>query len=95
MSSEWLTRNVCVVSQEPTLFARSIYRNIIYGLEGSDREPSVEEVYEAARQANAVNFIEVNYSFWKNVVYHYMHSIFIHDLFIFNCFVFKVIAKWI
>lgn len=30
-SYEWLSRNISIVSQEPTLFARSIHRNIIYG----------------------------------------------------------------
>lgn len=46
------------MSQEPTLFARSVKRNIMYGLEGTDREPSDEEIKEAARQANASDFIE-------------------------------------
>lgn len=30
----------------------------MYGLEGTDREPSDEEIKEAARQANASDFIE-------------------------------------
>lgn len=55
----WLSRNVSVVSQEPTLFARSVRRNIIYGLEGTENEPSQEEIEEAARLANASSFIEV------------------------------------
>jgi ATP-binding cassette subfamily B (MDR/TAP) protein 9 len=58
LSSEWLSANIAVVSQEPTLFARSIRSNIIYGLEGTDREPSMESVEEAARLANASSFIE-------------------------------------
>lgn len=58
LSPEWLSANVAVVSQEPTLFARSIRRNIIYGLEGTDREPSDEDIREAARLANAAPFIE-------------------------------------
>lgn len=58
LSPNWLSANVAVVSQEPTLFARSIRRNIIYGLEGTDREPSDEEIEEAARLANASSFIE-------------------------------------
>ena len=58
LSPDWLSANVAVVSQEPTLFARSIRRNIIYGLEGTDREPSNEEIEEAARLANASAFIE-------------------------------------
>jgi len=55
---DWLAANVAVVSQEPTLFARSVRRNIMYGLEGTDREPSMEEIKEAARLANAASFIE-------------------------------------
>jgi len=58
LSPDWLSSNVAVVSQEPTLFARSIRRNIIYGLEGTDQEPSMEEIEEAARLANAASFIE-------------------------------------
>ena len=53
-----VTRLVAVVSQQPTLFSRSIYRNIIYGLEGTEFEPTAEEVKEAARLANASSFIE-------------------------------------
>lgn len=30
----WLHRNISIVGQEPTLYARSIRENIIYGLEG-------------------------------------------------------------
>lgn len=30
----WLHRNISIVGQEPTLYARSIRDNIIYGLEG-------------------------------------------------------------
>jgi ABC-type multidrug transport system fused ATPase/permease subunit len=56
----WLSRNVSVVSQEPTLYARSVRRNIIYGLEGTENEPSQEEIEEAARLANANSFIEVS-----------------------------------
>jgi ATP-binding cassette subfamily B (MDR/TAP) protein 9 len=58
ISPDWLSSHICVVSQEPTLFARSIIRNIKYGLEGTDKEPSFEEVMTAARLANASDFIE-------------------------------------
>ena len=58
LSSDWLTRNVTVVSQEPTLYARSIRRNIIFGLEGGDNEPTLEEIQNAAKLANAHTFIE-------------------------------------
>lgn len=58
INPDWLSRNVAIVSQEPTLWARSIRRNIILGLEGTDREPSLDEVKEAAGLANASSFIE-------------------------------------
>jgi len=58
LNPDWLAQYVSVVSQEPTLFARTVKQNIIYGLEGTDKEPSQEEVEEAARLANAAEFIE-------------------------------------
>lgn len=58
LSADWLCRNVSVVSQEPILFARTVRRNIIYGLEGTADEPSQADVEEAARLANATAFIE-------------------------------------
>ncbi|CAM9813320.1 unnamed protein product [Ascophyllum nodosum] len=51
----WLHRSMSIVGQEPTLFARSIRENITYGLE--DEEPSMYEVEQAARLANAHLFI--------------------------------------
>ncbi|GIL89047.1 hypothetical protein Vretimale_16209 [Volvox reticuliferus] len=57
---KWLRRQVALVSQEPVLYARSIRRNIILGLEPEDgctAAPSEEEVVEAAKQANAHDFI--------------------------------------
>eukprot|EP00904_Undaria_pinnatifida_P006206 jgi/Undpi1/2715/HiC_scaffold_14.g06093.m1 len=51
----WLHKNISIVGQEPTLYARSIRENIIYGLE--EQEPSMAEVEEAARLANAHVFI--------------------------------------
>lgn len=58
LSPHWLSRHVSVVSQEPTLFARSIKKNIMYGLDGTPEEPTFEEIQEAARLANAHDFIE-------------------------------------
>jgi len=52
-----LRRRMSVVNQEPTLFARSVLRNIVYGLEGCADEPSFEEVVRAAKLANAHEFI--------------------------------------
>ncbi len=56
---KWLRRHVALVAQEPVLYARSIRRNIIYGCEEDDGAvpPSQAEVEEAARQANAHEFI--------------------------------------
>lgn len=54
---EWLSRHISIVSQEPTLFGRSIRRNIMYGLEGTDMEPSQDDIEQAARLANAHDFI--------------------------------------
>lgn len=48
-----LRGHIGLVQQEPSLFAASIYENIIYGREGA----SEGEVFEAAKLANAHNFI--------------------------------------
>ena len=48
-----LRRHIGLVQQEPALFATSIYENILYGKEGA----SDSEVIEAAKLANAHNFI--------------------------------------
>jgi len=58
ISPDFLSRSISVVSQEPTLFARSIKKNIIYGLEGTDMEPTDEEIVLAAKLANADSFIQ-------------------------------------
>ncbi|KAG7346131.1 efflux ABC transporter permease/ATP-binding protein [Nitzschia inconspicua] len=57
LSPQWLSHHVSIVQQEPTLFGRSIRRNIIYGLEGTDKEPSQEEIERVARLANCDDFI--------------------------------------
>ncbi len=49
----WLRNQVGLVSQEPTLFATTIYENIAIGLPGC----SGEEVEAAARAANAHGFV--------------------------------------
>jgi ATP-binding cassette subfamily B (MDR/TAP) protein 9 len=58
LSPRWLSRHISIVSQEPVLFGRSIKRNIMYGLEGTEWEPSQEEIERVARLANADVFIE-------------------------------------
>lgn len=52
---EQLRKNLGIVSQEPSLFDRTIEENIAYG--DNSREPSQAEVIEAARKANIHNFI--------------------------------------
>eukprot|EP00878_Enallax_costatus_P014219 GHUV01014873.1.p1 GENE.GHUV01014873.1~~GHUV01014873.1.p1 ORF type:complete len:765 (+),score=113.02 GHUV01014873.1:294-2588(+) len=57
---KWLRRHVALVSQEPVLFARSIRKNIMYGMEEEDgcpEPPTQEQVEAAARLANAHEFI--------------------------------------
>jgi len=56
-SPRWLSHHISIVQQEPTLFARSIKRNIMYGLEGTDREPSQKEIERVARLSNCDDFI--------------------------------------
>ncbi|XP_032239123.2 ABC transporter B family member 25 [Nematostella vectensis] len=48
----WYRKKIALVSQEPVLFATTIASNIAYG-----RDASQEEIEEAARQANAHDFI--------------------------------------
>ncbi len=48
-----LRHHIALVQQEPALFATTIYENIVYGREGA----SEAEVYEAAKAANAHNYI--------------------------------------
>jgi len=54
---KWFHRQVSIVGQEPTLYARSIRRNIIFGLEGEEDEPTEAQIREAALLANAHDFI--------------------------------------
>jgi ABC-type multidrug transport system fused ATPase/permease subunit len=49
-----LRRQVCVISQDPFLFSRSIAENIRFG----NPAATDEEVRQAARQANAHDFID-------------------------------------
>ncbi|KAE8718229.1 ABC transporter B family member 15 [Hibiscus syriacus] len=49
-----LRKHIALVSQEPTLFAGSIRENILYGVSGETDE---SEVIEAAKAANAHDFI--------------------------------------
>ncbi|MFK5922166.1 MAG: ABC transporter ATP-binding protein, partial [Verrucomicrobiota bacterium] len=53
-SLDWVRGQMAMVSQELMLFGGSIEENIAYGRPGASRE----EVIEAARKANALEFIE-------------------------------------
>ena len=54
LDATWLRQQIGVVSQEPVLLSTSIFENIRYGRP----EASKEEVLEAARAANALEFID-------------------------------------
>ena len=53
LNLHWLRDQVGLVSQEPTLFATSIYNNILFGRPGA----SEADVHTAAKAANAHDFI--------------------------------------
>jgi ATP-binding cassette subfamily B (MDR/TAP) protein 1 len=53
----WLHRNIGIVTQEPTLFATSIKNNILYAITGTGRSVTDEDIYDAAKAANAHDFI--------------------------------------
>ena len=50
LNINWLRSIIGFVQQEPILFDRTIAENIAYGI--NDRKVSVEEIHEAAKQAN-------------------------------------------
>ncbi|CAD5117246.1 DgyrCDS6041 [Dimorphilus gyrociliatus] len=50
---KWLRQQIGVVSQEPILFATTIMENIRFGRE----DASEEDIYKAAKEANAYDFI--------------------------------------
>ncbi|KAF2818656.1 putative ABC transporter [Ophiobolus disseminans] len=54
MSPQLYRRYMSLVQQEPPLYLGSVRENIAIGL---DYEPSDEEVYEACRQANVLEFV--------------------------------------
>ena len=53
LNLKWLRSHIGVVSQEPILFDTTIAENIRYGKE----DATIEEIQEAAKNANAHNFI--------------------------------------
>ncbi|KAK9314461.1 P-loop containing nucleoside triphosphate hydrolase protein [Lipomyces starkeyi] len=63
LNVEWLRQHISLVSQEPFLFACSIFENVAYGLIGTHYETAsrVEKealVIDACKKANAWTFIE-------------------------------------
>ncbi|GAP87440.1 putative ABC multidrug transporter mdr1 [Rosellinia necatrix] len=62
LNLRWLRQQISLVSQEPTLFGTTIFHNIRYGLfgtkfENESAEKQRELVIEAAKKANAHDFI--------------------------------------
>ncbi|KAI1819258.1 ABC transporter [Xylaria intraflava] len=62
LNLRWLRQQISLVSQEPTLFGTTIFHNIRYGLFGTkfedeSAEKQRERVIEAAKKANAHDFI--------------------------------------
>lgn len=57
LDPRFLRTSVGIVSQEPTLFAASIYDNILYGSK-DPAQTTRDDVVQAAREANALDFIE-------------------------------------
>ena len=57
MPQTWLRNNVGTVPQEPVLFSMPIKENIAYGVQNPETI-TLEQIYEAADQANAFSFIE-------------------------------------
>jgi len=56
LNVSWLRSQIGLVSQEPILFDRSIGENIAYG--DNSRTPTMDEIIQAAREANIHNFID-------------------------------------
>ena len=61
-----LRKHITVVTQDTQLFNDTILKNITYGL--NESEYTLEQVYEAAKQANAYDFImEMDDGFYTRV----------------------------
>ena len=55
LNLKWLRSQIGIVSQEPVLFDLTIRENIAYG--DNTREVSMEEIIQAAKNANIHDFI--------------------------------------
>lgn len=53
MDPHWLRSNIGYINQDPTLFATTIFENIRY----ANPKATVSEVHKAAKEANALEFI--------------------------------------
>lgn len=53
----WVRRQIGVVSQEPNLLDLTVGENIAYGLIYQEEPATMEQIIEAAKQANAHSFI--------------------------------------
>ncbi|CAO2597189.1 Bile salt export pump, partial [Lemmus lemmus] len=53
LNTRWLRDQIGVVEQEPVLFSTTIAENIRYGRE----DATMEDIVQAAKEANAYNFI--------------------------------------
>jgi ATP-binding cassette subfamily B (MDR/TAP) protein 1 len=56
LNIQWLRQQLGIVQQEPILFGTSIRENIAYG--DNSREVTMDEIIQAARNANIHSFIE-------------------------------------
>ncbi|XP_010450841.1 PREDICTED: ABC transporter B family member 27 [Camelina sativa] len=65
ISHQYLHKQISIVSQEPILFNCSVEENIAYGFDG---EASLSDVENAAKMANAHDFIEAFPDKYKTVV---------------------------
>jgi ATP-binding cassette subfamily B (MDR/TAP) protein 1 len=67
LNVNWLRSMIGFVQQEPILFDRTVAENIAYGIQ--DRQVPLEEIQDAARQANIhqeiIEFPQVKFLFYK------------------------------
>ncbi|KXG51504.1 ABC transporter, integral membrane type 1 [Penicillium griseofulvum] len=62
LNLQWYRQQIAIVTQQPTLFATTVFQNIRFGLIGTEHENSPPEVieslvFDAAKTANCFDFI--------------------------------------
>ncbi|OQE28057.1 hypothetical protein PENFLA_c005G09072 [Penicillium flavigenum] len=62
LNLQWYRQQIAIVSQQPTLFATTVFQNIRFGLIGTEHENSAPDVienlvFDAAKKANCFDFI--------------------------------------